>query len=283
MGSLKMNRQDEKLCLKWNDFQENAISAFGTLRDDKEFSDVTLACEDGQQMEVHKVVLAASSPFFQNILTKNKHPHPLIYMRGMKSEDLVAIMDFLYYGEAKVYQESVNTFMAIAEKLELKGLAGNTKTVCAKEEVNSSSALPDTSGSNKVIKFENNLHDETGEILQQPAMSEQTETADNMHRRDQFFTVSNYVVSKVNITNLEELDKQVLSMMRKGDNLCRNGSRKADICTVCGKEGQSYNIKEHIEVNHLYGVAIPCPSCEKTFRTRQAIRRHTCIYEQKTV
>ena len=30
-NNLKMNRQDEKLCLKWNDFQENAISAFGTL------------------------------------------------------------------------------------------------------------------------------------------------------------------------------------------------------------------------------------------------------------
>ena len=43
-----MNREDEKLCLKWTDFQENAISAFGTLREDKEFSDVTLAFEDGQ-------------------------------------------------------------------------------------------------------------------------------------------------------------------------------------------------------------------------------------------
>ena len=27
------------------------------LREDKEFTDVTLACEDGQQVEAHKVVL----------------------------------------------------------------------------------------------------------------------------------------------------------------------------------------------------------------------------------
>ena len=94
----------EKLCLQWNDFKENVNTAFGSFRDDKDFSDVTLACEDGQQVEAHKVILAASSPFFQNLLKRNKHPHPLIYMRGVQSLDLVAIIDFLYFGEANVYQ-----------------------------------------------------------------------------------------------------------------------------------------------------------------------------------
>ena len=42
---------DEKLCLQWNDFGENVSSAFGDLREDKEFTDVTLACEDGQQVD----------------------------------------------------------------------------------------------------------------------------------------------------------------------------------------------------------------------------------------
>ena len=52
------------MCLKWNDFQEGAISAFGALREDREFADVTLACEDGEQVEAHKIILASSSPFF---------------------------------------------------------------------------------------------------------------------------------------------------------------------------------------------------------------------------
>merc|ERR1719222_341329 len=107
----------EKLCLKWSDFQENIHSTFGELRHDKEFVDVTLACEDGSQVEAHKVILAASSPFFQNLLKKNNHPHPLIFMRGMKSEDLVAIVDFLYSGEANVFQENLDSFLAIAEEL----------------------------------------------------------------------------------------------------------------------------------------------------------------------
>ena len=74
----------EKLCLKWNDFQENVNVAFRSSREDNEFADVTLACEDVHQIEAHKVFLAASSPFFQNLLRRNKHPLPLIYMRGVK-------------------------------------------------------------------------------------------------------------------------------------------------------------------------------------------------------
>ena len=114
----------EKFCLRSNDFQENVNTAFRDLRKDCDFTDVTLACEDGYQVEAHKVILAASSPFFQNLLKTNKHAHPLIYMRMMKSEDLLAIVDFLYYGEANIYQENLDTFINIAEELKLTGLNG---------------------------------------------------------------------------------------------------------------------------------------------------------------
>ena len=74
----------EKLCLKWNDFKDNVLTAFGSLREDQDFADVTLVCEDGKQVEAHKMILAASSPFFENILKRNKHSHLVIFMRGVK-------------------------------------------------------------------------------------------------------------------------------------------------------------------------------------------------------
>ena len=120
-----MNNSD-KLCLQWNDFRENISTSFGQLRTDRDLTDVTLACEDGSQVEVHKVVLAASSPFFMNLLKKNKHKHPLIYMRGLKSNDMLAILDFLYLGEANIFQESLDSFLALAEELQLKGLTGGS-------------------------------------------------------------------------------------------------------------------------------------------------------------
>ena len=63
----------EKLCLQWNDFKDNAIDTFGSLREDKDFTDVTLVCEDGMKIDVHKVIIANSSPFFDNVLRQNKH------------------------------------------------------------------------------------------------------------------------------------------------------------------------------------------------------------------
>ena len=68
----KMLSYDERLCLQWNDFRENVSSAFKDLREDKEFTDVTLACEDGQQVEAHKVVHIAPSPFLSQHLEEEQ-------------------------------------------------------------------------------------------------------------------------------------------------------------------------------------------------------------------
>merc|ERR1711994_888788 len=118
--------------MQWNDFKDNIVVAFGELRKDRELSDVTLVCEDGKQVEAHKVILASSSPFFKNLLNRNKHSHPLIYMRGVGSDTLEAIMDFLYFGKANVFQENLDLFLAIGKDLQLKGL---TETEDAVEEI----------------------------------------------------------------------------------------------------------------------------------------------------
>ena len=104
-------------------FKDNIITSFQKLRNINDFSDVTLACEDGKQLEAHKVVLASSSPFFMELLQKNKHPHPLVYMMGVKYEDLEAIIDFLYTGEANVSKENLDRFLSVAGDLKLNGLA----------------------------------------------------------------------------------------------------------------------------------------------------------------
>ena len=117
----------EQLCLQWEDYQENIRNAFRNLRDDNHFTDVTLVSEDGQQVEAHKVILAATSPFFQRLLERHKHPQPLVYMKGVKIEDLSAVVDFLYFGEARIKAEDVNSFLAIAKELQLRGLLGEVE------------------------------------------------------------------------------------------------------------------------------------------------------------
>ena len=57
-------------------------------------------------------------------------------------------------------------------------------------------------------------------------------------------------------------------------------SKKAHICKVCGKEGRGSVIKEHIEANHLDGMAIPCNLCGKTSRSRHALKTHKHNYHK---
>ena len=126
----------EQLCVQWSDFKDNIISSFGILRKENDFTDVTLVSGDGHQIDSHKVVLSSGSPVFKNILKGNKHSHPLIYMRGLKSDDLFAILDFLYSGKANVPEENLESFLAVAEELQVMGLAGdaNHKEVEQREE-----------------------------------------------------------------------------------------------------------------------------------------------------
>jgi len=114
----------EKFCLRWNDFESNISVAFRELRDDKDFFDVTLACDD-EQISAHKVILSACSPFFRSILRRNPHQHPLLYLKGVKYTDLQSVLNFMYNGEVNVAQEELNSFLAVAEELRVKGLTQN--------------------------------------------------------------------------------------------------------------------------------------------------------------
>ena len=253
----------EKLCLKWNDFQENVNTAFGNLKEDNDFADVTLACEDGQQIEAHKVILASSSPFFWNLLKRNQHPRPLIYMRGIKSEDLLAIVDFLYCGEANVFQENLDSFLAIADELKLKGLMGGQ--VEDVEKKTKSNSTPQMNLKPFVNREMSNLNGgKSHSNLTDHPSSEEI----NIERR---IAIPNFVSG-----DLKELDEKVKSLMEKSQNILPNRGRRADICKVCGKEGEGIAIRDHIEANHLEGVSLPCNVCEKTFRSRIILRRHKC-------
>ena len=85
----------KKLFLQWDDFAEDVATSFANLREVSDFTDVTLVCQDGRQFEAHRLILSSSSPVFQAMLKGYRHNHPLVYLRGVRSIDLIAILDFL--------------------------------------------------------------------------------------------------------------------------------------------------------------------------------------------
>ena len=111
-----------KISLNCNHFETNMILALRDLREEKDFFDVTIVCEDSQ-IQAHKVILSACSTFFRNLLRRNPHQHPLLYLKGVKYKEILSILNFMYNGEISIPQEELKQFMAVAADLKVKGLA----------------------------------------------------------------------------------------------------------------------------------------------------------------
>jgi len=112
---------ENKFNLRCNDFETNMTTALKDLRNEKDFFDVTIACDDNQ-IQAHKVILSACSTFFRNLLRRNPHQHPLLYLKGVKYKELLGILDFMYNGEVNISQEELKQFLAIAADLKVQGL-----------------------------------------------------------------------------------------------------------------------------------------------------------------
>ena len=118
----------QQFCLRRNDFQTNMVSSFKHLRDEKSFTDVTLAC-DGQTCKAHKMVLSACSPYFKALFEENPAKHPIIILRDVPFQHSTAILEFMYAGEVNVVQDQLPAFLKTAERLKVKGLAEAPQTI----------------------------------------------------------------------------------------------------------------------------------------------------------
>ena len=176
-------------------------------------------------------------------------------MRGLKSEDLVAIVDFLYCGEANVLQQNLDSFLAIAEELQLKGLMGQHEEESKMTE-NKIIAPRETKSTFK--KDENPV----------------APTTNKVEKIDGAVALTSFVSG----VGLEELAETVKSFMEKTQQRTQNGRGYLYTCKVCGKEGQSIHVQNHIEANHLEGVSIPCNMCDMTARSRRELTEHKHTY-----
>merc|ERR1719186_2180076 len=104
----------EKFCLRWNEFETNIRESFRELREEQNHFDVTLAFDDGHQIQAHKIILSAGSKFFSEIFKKTNHINLFIYLKGINRVELEHVVDFLYNGEAFIAQEELNKFLETA-------------------------------------------------------------------------------------------------------------------------------------------------------------------------
>ncbi|XP_017107167.2 protein abrupt [Drosophila bipectinata] len=120
--NLSAQNQQQHYALKWNDFQSSILSSFRHLRDEEDFVDVTLACDE-RSFTAHKVVLSACSPYFRRLLKANPCEHPIVILRDVRSDDVENLLSFMYNGEVNVSHEQLPDFLKTAHLLQIRGLA----------------------------------------------------------------------------------------------------------------------------------------------------------------
>ena len=247
----------EKFCLKWNDFSSNVSKSFGVLRTADYLHDVTLVSEDRKQVAAHRLVLAACSEYFRDIFrSTSQHAHPLLCLDGITAGDLSNILDYIYNGEIQIYQDNLDRFLAVAQKFRLEGLLGDTDP--------QSQDLPENypSSTKQVEHFQDDA------FPHEPITKKKAKNENPPSNRSRDLATLDRVTVPIASSEMSEIQNKINEHLER----CEDGKFR---CTLCGKTAtQKIQIEYHIEGLHLEGVSIPCPLCEKTFRSRNAMRWH---------
>ena len=242
----------EKFSLKWNDFHSNVSKSFSLLRNEEYLHDVTLVGDDHKQISAHKLVLSACSEYFKNIFKNNKHSHPLLCLGGINHHDLINVMDYMYNGEVEIFQDDLNNFLAVAQRLKLEGLIKEgTTDEEAKEEI---------------------VQEEKPELIKEEAKSRKISFREEKRQSSEVPNVNpdNFVVIPINQEEIMNLSEKINEHIE----ICDDGTYRCKLCRTPSRTRRA--LRYHIET-HMEGLSFDCPFCQKSFRSRNGLSNHKSI------
>ena len=262
-SAISPSKMSEKFALKWNDYQSNWNKSLSQLRTDTDFADVTLISEDKVKFAAHKVLLSSCSKMFKFILKENNNANPLLYLGGISSVNLDAILDYIYHGVVNIYQEKLDSFLESAHKLEIEGLIGQE-------------SVPEETDHERIEEKvfpadENEKHNERREEDAFPEdkekHSERPENSEVITRR-QYARPPNRDVNKIDVTAFtpEEIQDKIEELYRKIDGMWS--------CMACDYTSpHRTNVRKHVE-KHIEGLSYSCNLCHKEFRSVNSLNCH---------
>ena len=83
----------EKYSLTWHAYSDHLKSMIKELMMNEDYSDVILVTEDKKQIKANINILSACSPFFKDILKKEKNSSTIIYLCGVQYSEMKSIRD----------------------------------------------------------------------------------------------------------------------------------------------------------------------------------------------
>jgi len=300
----------ELFLLRWEAFEANISCALQDLRNEEDLCDVTLVCEDGE-IQAHKVILSACSPFFRRVMGKtSSHAHPMLYLRGVGTKDLKTILDFMYQGKVSVPQEELPAMLTLASDLQVRGLTdshkpdtdtdrdsvvnveNSTKKASREEMENNADCLLVPAKKTARKSFQTRKHKElvpadaifeyedVENISYEEANSVEVwgydDHEDEEEEEETSILGTNLEAPPHDETNKDEiLDAMVESICVKRSNY--HGMGTVYECAICKKVvKKKEKMRCHAE-KHIKGFSHQCIYCGKHYKTRPSMKVHISI------
>ena len=244
----------EKFLITVDDFHRNISRTFSSLRKEEDFFDVTLVSDDGVHILAHKVVLSASSEFFQASFKKADHPKPMLFFSGIPSNLLTSIVDFIYNGEVEILKENLKPFFDVAERFKMDGIPKlNDDDFPIENESNADPNL--TSCSTLKFNVDPSQLLVKEELIKDEFDFEASQYNTSMDSKDTIHTNSHEEALKV----IQEwvVDTDGVWMCKKCEKVCPDKQK----------------LKKHFET-HVRGLSYKCGICAQSFRSRTILSSH---------
>ena len=114
----------EQFNLNWRTYSDHLKEMMQNLMETNISTDVTIVCEDKTQLKSHKFVLNACSPVIQSIIEDlPENENSVVYLRGVFAPEMKSILQFMYLGQATLYQDRIKEFLNVAKCLEIKEIS----------------------------------------------------------------------------------------------------------------------------------------------------------------
>ena len=86
--------EDEVFTLSSDHFEQKCPETLRQIWNEHEFTDVTLATEEGGLVQAHKVILSSCSPFFRKLFLRDPPKSPLVFLIGVELAPFTAVLQY---------------------------------------------------------------------------------------------------------------------------------------------------------------------------------------------
>ena len=239
----------------------------------EEFADVTLVTDDRKQFRAHRNILSAFSPVFKNILQIDiNSPNSVIYLNGIQCSEIESILQFIYLGEARFYEERMSEFLSVSKCLKIKELEAGI-------EFNADAQTPEKNnkqGSNVAVVKETlhppKINEDNADtvISEDHVLSAEEEGSNKVNQRKQNI-VSNNKETKLQCKECKREFKSYQALMFHVKSI-HEGVKYA--CNHCDHLATTpSNLTAHIKSKHV-GVKYACIECDQKFSQKAHLRTH---------